>query len=47
MAVRGSTLHKNHNPYKLSPLNQFFYYIGCLLGHTLESRKGIEMKLCV
>jgi len=49
MTVRGSALHKNHNPTMynhsvISPLPFFFVMDSCL-GHILESTKGIANKL--
>jgi len=48
MAVRGSAVHKNHNPTlyitDLSPINLFFIMVA-YPGQFLESTKGIEIKL--
>ena len=48
MAVRGSAVHRNHNPTlyitELSPLNIFFIMVA-YPGHIMESTKGIEIKL--
>ena len=41
MAVRGSAVHKNHNPCILLSYLPFFPYPG----HILESTEGIEIKL--
>jgi len=48
MAVRGSAVHKNHNPYpyisELSPHNLFFIMVA-YPGHNWESTKAFEIKL--
>jgi len=46
---RGKAVHKKNNPtqyIELSPLNHVFIMIACS-AHTLLSKKGIEMKLCL
>jgi len=50
MAMRGSAVHKNHNPtlylHSYLPLTIcFFFIMDSCLGHILESTKGIEIKL--
>ena len=41
MAVRGSALHKKHNP----PHNHLFFIMVACSGHILESTKEIKTKL--
>ena len=48
MAVRGSAVHKNHNPIlyiELSPLNHLFLIMVDCPGHMLESTKGLKLNL--
>ena len=48
MTMRGSAVHKNHNPslniYSVISPKPFFISVACQ-GHILKSTRGIEMKL--